>query len=340
MTRPRAGARPLPRCSDARPARGNPAARRRAAGLQHRPRHGLAGRRRPQLRRGHRPPRPGAVAGDRRSRPVRGPRRRPHLTTAGDSTGWTASARTRSPSSGRSPSAAAQHAARTWRAGRAHRLRRLRARPGRGRRSAATGTTSSTSATGGSRSRVGDVAGHGLRAAATMGKLRSATRVEGLNAQCPAEALTALDRFARTLDRPAAGHRRLCRPGSARRATRYALAGHPPPLLIRAGRDDGVPRGRPVAAAGRRARGAPRGGRGHARARATRWSSTPTGWSSGRRRRSTTAWPQLAAAGARWPRPRDDRRAAAGGRERAAPRRRRGARRLSVGVRQPSSVAS
>jgi serine phosphatase RsbU (regulator of sigma subunit) len=81
---------------------------------------------------------------------------------------------------------------------------------------------------------VGDVAGHGLAAAATMGKLRSATRSEALRSADPVTALAALDRFAGSVDgRPLATvvYAVLDLESGA---LRYALAGHPPPLLIRA----------------------------------------------------------------------------------------------------------
>ncbi len=81
---------------------------------------------------------------------------------------------------------------------------------------------------------VGDVAGHGLDAAATMGKLRSAARVEGLRPSAPRDALTALDRFAGSLAlRPLATVAYVVLDLRTGRM-RYALAGHPPPLLIRA----------------------------------------------------------------------------------------------------------
>ncbi|MEA2125249.1 MAG: hypothetical protein QOI80_2031 [Solirubrobacteraceae bacterium] len=81
---------------------------------------------------------------------------------------------------------------------------------------------------------VGDVAGHGLAAAATMGKLRSATRSEALRSSSPAQALSGLDRFASYLDgRPLATVVfAVLDLGSG--VLRYALAGHPPPLLVRA----------------------------------------------------------------------------------------------------------
>jgi len=79
---------------------------------------------------------------------------------------------------------------------------------------------------------MGDVAGHGLSAAAAMGQLRSATRMLALGRHEPADALERLDRFAMTLDgRPLAtvvfG---ILDPDTGR--LRYACAGHPPPLLV------------------------------------------------------------------------------------------------------------
>jgi hypothetical protein len=81
---------------------------------------------------------------------------------------------------------------------------------------------------------MGDVAGHGLGAAATMGKLRSGTRAEALRASAPAEALTGLDRFASYLDGRPLATVVYAVLDLATGALCYALAGHPPPLLIRA----------------------------------------------------------------------------------------------------------
>ena len=92
---------------------------------------------------------------------------------------------------------------------------------------------------------VGDVAGHGLTAASAMGQLRSATRTLALGSHEPDEALAALDRFALTLDgRPLATvvYAVLC-PDTG--LLRYACAGHPPPLLVRAnGRTEYLESGR------------------------------------------------------------------------------------------------
>jgi GAF domain-containing protein len=77
---------------------------------------------------------------------------------------------------------------------------------------------------------VGDVAGHGLEAAITMGQLRSAARalapVHG-----PAALLEALDQFiCRTIKEPLATTA-IVIIDPADRTLRYCLAGHPPPLL-------------------------------------------------------------------------------------------------------------
>ena len=80
---------------------------------------------------------------------------------------------------------------------------------------------------------VGDVAGHGLAAATTMGKLRSATRSAALSITDPAQALEHLDCFASLLDgRPLATvFYAVLDPASG--ALHYANAGHPPPVVLR-----------------------------------------------------------------------------------------------------------
>ncbi len=80
---------------------------------------------------------------------------------------------------------------------------------------------------------VGDVAGHGLNAAAIMGQLRSAVRALALARHDPANALAQLDRFSSMLaGRPLATvFYAVLDPAGL---LRYAAAGHPPPLVVRA----------------------------------------------------------------------------------------------------------
>ncbi|MER6254993.1 SpoIIE family protein phosphatase [Streptomyces sp. NPDC001584] len=81
---------------------------------------------------------------------------------------------------------------------------------------------------------VGDVMGHGVHAAATMGQLRTATRTLADLGLDPARVLLHLDHITAELDGTIATcvyatwdpHRSRCR---------VALAGHPPPVIIRSG---------------------------------------------------------------------------------------------------------
>ncbi|MFK0012688.1 SpoIIE family protein phosphatase [Streptomyces sp. NPDC091027] len=83
---------------------------------------------------------------------------------------------------------------------------------------------------------VGDVMGHGVHAAATMGQLRTATRTLADLDLDPAQVLQHLDHITSELDGTMATcvyamfdpHRSRCR---------VALAGHPPPVLIRSGQN-------------------------------------------------------------------------------------------------------
>ncbi|MGW2180135.1 SpoIIE family protein phosphatase [Streptomyces sp. NPDC001732] len=82
---------------------------------------------------------------------------------------------------------------------------------------------------------VGDVMGHGIHAAATMGQLRTATRVLAGLELAPAEVLHHLDRVTADLHETTA----TCVYAALdphRRTYRVALAGHPPPVLLRPGR--------------------------------------------------------------------------------------------------------
>ncbi|MCP3760742.1 SpoIIE family protein phosphatase [Streptomyces sp. TBY4] len=99
---------------------------------------------------------------------------------------------------------------------------------------------------------VGDVMGHGVHAAATMGQLRTATRTLAELGLAPARVLCQLDRITAELDQTIATcvyaawdpHRTHCR---------LALAGHLPPVLIRSGQAPDLldlPAGVPLGAGG------------------------------------------------------------------------------------------
>jgi GAF domain-containing protein len=77
---------------------------------------------------------------------------------------------------------------------------------------------------------VGDVAGHGLEAAITMGQMRSAARALA-PAHGPAGLLEALDRFICSTIKEPLATTAVVIVDSAQRTLRYCLAGHPPPLL-------------------------------------------------------------------------------------------------------------
>ncbi|HWC81802.1 MAG TPA: SpoIIE family protein phosphatase [Pseudonocardiaceae bacterium] len=85
---------------------------------------------------------------------------------------------------------------------------------------------------------VGDVVGHGVTAAATMGQLRAVLRERLRAGLGPAEAVTDLDRFATDLAgaRAATVCVAVLDPGSG--TLEYCTAGHPPPLVIAAGGAD------------------------------------------------------------------------------------------------------
>ena len=208
--------------------------------------------------------------------------------------------------------------------------------PAQGRwRSAGTGTTSSTSATGGSRCRSATSPGTACRASA-MGQLRSAARALALAATSPPTRWPSWTASPSLDGRPLATvvyaildpETGLLRYACA--ATRRRCSCAP------TGRRR--PRGRPLAAAGRRGRGAARGGRGRPSARGhARPLHGRAGRAAGRidRRRPHRPRQQAAAAAAT----RGAGRGAAGTRRGAAPRRRGGPRHQPA-RRQPSSVAS
>ncbi|MEO3767151.1 SpoIIE family protein phosphatase [Streptomyces sp. B5E4] len=80
---------------------------------------------------------------------------------------------------------------------------------------------------------VGDVVGHGLRAAGVMGQLRSALSAASLIAKGPARALEVLGRYARTVDAAATATAAAVYIDWAGRTLTYSSAGHLPPALWR-----------------------------------------------------------------------------------------------------------
>jgi serine phosphatase RsbU (regulator of sigma subunit)/anti-sigma regulatory factor (Ser/Thr protein kinase)/PAS domain-containing protein len=79
---------------------------------------------------------------------------------------------------------------------------------------------------------VGDVVGRGLRAATTMGQLRSALAALALSVRSPAQVLDDLELFVRQVDGARLGTVVYCVLDPAAGTLRYACAGHPPPLVL------------------------------------------------------------------------------------------------------------
>jgi serine phosphatase RsbU (regulator of sigma subunit)/anti-sigma regulatory factor (Ser/Thr protein kinase) len=79
---------------------------------------------------------------------------------------------------------------------------------------------------------IGDVAGHGVRAAALMGQLRTALRAYALDGYAPGETLKHLDRLLHTIrgEGMATAAYALLDPGTG--VLRLAGAGHPPPIVV------------------------------------------------------------------------------------------------------------
>ena len=130
---------------------------------------------------------------------------------------------------------------------------------------------------------IGDVAGHGVNAAATMGQIRMALRAYALDELAPDQALGRLNRLMRELQPGAMATVLYGHLDPATRDFVFANAGHPPPLLIRGPHDARLHRRRALAAGRRHAeRRVPRRRRcGSIRVR--RSCCTPTVWSSGAR---------------------------------------------------------
>ncbi|NUT33227.1 MAG: SpoIIE family protein phosphatase [Hamadaea sp.] len=82
---------------------------------------------------------------------------------------------------------------------------------------------------------IGDVAGHGLRAAVVMGRIRSALRAYALESDDPADVLTRLDRKIQLFEPGAMATAVYAVLDPARRTAAVSVAGHPQPILLRPG---------------------------------------------------------------------------------------------------------
>ncbi|CAM5293476.1 MULTISPECIES: PP2C family protein-serine/threonine phosphatase [Streptomyces] len=81
---------------------------------------------------------------------------------------------------------------------------------------------------------VGDVVGHGLRAAGVMGQLRSALSASSRVAAGPAQALDVLGRYAHVVDGAESATAVTTFIDFDARTIAYSSAGHPPPVLVHA----------------------------------------------------------------------------------------------------------
>jgi phosphoserine phosphatase RsbU/P len=79
---------------------------------------------------------------------------------------------------------------------------------------------------------IGDVAGHGLRAAVVMGRIRSALRAYALETQDPADVLTRLDRKIQFFEPDAMATAAYAVIDPTRSTVAVSLAGHLPPILL------------------------------------------------------------------------------------------------------------
>jgi serine phosphatase RsbU (regulator of sigma subunit) len=79
---------------------------------------------------------------------------------------------------------------------------------------------------------TGDVVGHDLEAAATMGQVRNALRAYAFSDDSPAEVLARLNRLITGLGDTGLATALFGRIDPAQRAFRWSCGGHPPPLLI------------------------------------------------------------------------------------------------------------
>jgi anti-sigma regulatory factor (Ser/Thr protein kinase)/putative methionine-R-sulfoxide reductase with GAF domain len=84
---------------------------------------------------------------------------------------------------------------------------------------------------------IGDVAGHGLRAAALMGQLRTGLRAYALEGHAPAETLRRLDRLLQTISGRGMATAAYAVIDPAAGTLSYCSAGHPPPVVVRGGKE-------------------------------------------------------------------------------------------------------
>ena len=84
---------------------------------------------------------------------------------------------------------------------------------------------------------IGDVAGHGLRAASLMGQLRAGLRAYALDGHSPGDTLKRLDRMLQTISGRGMATAAYAIIDPATGTLRYASAGHPPPVVVRGGRE-------------------------------------------------------------------------------------------------------
>jgi serine phosphatase RsbU (regulator of sigma subunit) len=87
---------------------------------------------------------------------------------------------------------------------------------------------------------IGDVAGHGLRAASLMGQLRAGLRAYALDGHAPGAVLKRLDRMLQTISGRGMATAAYAIVDPATGTLRYASAGHPPPVIVRGGSDAGL----------------------------------------------------------------------------------------------------
>jgi anti-sigma regulatory factor (Ser/Thr protein kinase)/putative methionine-R-sulfoxide reductase with GAF domain len=79
---------------------------------------------------------------------------------------------------------------------------------------------------------IGDVAGHGVRAASLMGQLRTGLRAYALDHHAPAETLRRLDRLLHTVEGRAMATVAYAVFDPTTGSLRYASAGHPPAIIV------------------------------------------------------------------------------------------------------------